>query len=227
MELIGQHATLRPWRNADAASLVKYANNPNVARQLRDRFPIPTPPPTRGSSSSRSRRRARRRRSRSRAESKRFGGASVAASPAPTSSFRRSRLLARRAVLGPRHHRRSGPARSRPTPSTPATCCASSRCRSPTTCQSIRVLEKAGYTREAILRASSVKHGQPARPGALRAGQRELEGSLRLIGLWALGFGWAVRIRDDGCRKRTCRRSKRQSSQLCQVGVAWSSLVIP
>jgi RimJ/RimL family protein N-acetyltransferase len=27
--------------------------------------------------------------------------------------------------------------------------------------QSIRVLEKAGYTREAILRAGSVKHGHP------------------------------------------------------------------
>ena len=38
MDLIGQHATLRPWRQADAPSLVKYANNPNVARQLRDRF---------------------------------------------------------------------------------------------------------------------------------------------------------------------------------------------
>ena len=41
MELIGQRAILRPWRNADVASLVKYANNPNVARQLRDRFPHP------------------------------------------------------------------------------------------------------------------------------------------------------------------------------------------
>ena len=41
MELVGRLATLRPWRQADASSLVKYANNPNVARQLRDRFPHP------------------------------------------------------------------------------------------------------------------------------------------------------------------------------------------
>ena len=41
MELIGQHATLRPWRQADVPSLVKHANNPHVARQLRDRFPHP------------------------------------------------------------------------------------------------------------------------------------------------------------------------------------------
>jgi len=41
MELIGQLVTLRAWRSADVASLVKYANNPNVARQLRDRFPHP------------------------------------------------------------------------------------------------------------------------------------------------------------------------------------------
>ena len=41
MELVGQRATLRAWRAADAASLVKYANNRNVARQLRDRFPHP------------------------------------------------------------------------------------------------------------------------------------------------------------------------------------------
>ena len=41
MELVGALTTLRPWRPADVPSLVKYANNPNVARQLRDRFPHP------------------------------------------------------------------------------------------------------------------------------------------------------------------------------------------
>jgi [ribosomal protein S5]-alanine N-acetyltransferase len=41
MQLAGQRATLRPWRKADAASLVTYADNLNVARQLRDRFPHP------------------------------------------------------------------------------------------------------------------------------------------------------------------------------------------
>src|SRR5260221_12342366 len=41
MELVGTLATLRPWRTSDSPSLAKYANNPNVARQLRDRFPHP------------------------------------------------------------------------------------------------------------------------------------------------------------------------------------------
>jgi ribosomal-protein-alanine N-acetyltransferase len=41
MDLVGGVATLRPWRRADAPSLVKYANNVNVSRQLRDRFPYP------------------------------------------------------------------------------------------------------------------------------------------------------------------------------------------
>ena len=35
------------------------------------------------------------------------------------------------------------------------------RCRSLTTRRQCRVLEKAGYTREALLRASSVKYGIP------------------------------------------------------------------
>lgn len=41
IELHGHLCTVRPWRHTDAASLVKYANNANVARQLRDRFPHP------------------------------------------------------------------------------------------------------------------------------------------------------------------------------------------
>ena len=41
MDLKGQRAIVRPWRHADAPSLVKHANNLNVARQLRDRFPHP------------------------------------------------------------------------------------------------------------------------------------------------------------------------------------------
>ena len=41
IELHGHLCTVRPWRQTDAASLVKYANNANVARQLRDRFPHP------------------------------------------------------------------------------------------------------------------------------------------------------------------------------------------
>jgi RimJ/RimL family protein N-acetyltransferase len=41
MQLEGRLCTVRPWHAADAAALVRYANNPNVARQLRDRFPHP------------------------------------------------------------------------------------------------------------------------------------------------------------------------------------------
>lgn len=41
LELAGQRCTLRPWRYDDAEALVRHANNLNVARQLRDRFPHP------------------------------------------------------------------------------------------------------------------------------------------------------------------------------------------
>lgn len=41
MALTGPLCTLRPWRLDDAEALVRHANNLNVARQLRDRFPHP------------------------------------------------------------------------------------------------------------------------------------------------------------------------------------------
>ncbi|HEX5474756.1 MAG TPA: GNAT family N-acetyltransferase [Vicinamibacterales bacterium] len=41
MELGGRRSLVRTVRPADAASLAIQANNPNVARQLRDRFPHP------------------------------------------------------------------------------------------------------------------------------------------------------------------------------------------
>lgn len=41
MELTGANCILRPWRNADLASLVLNANNPKIARNLGDRFPHP------------------------------------------------------------------------------------------------------------------------------------------------------------------------------------------
>jgi RimJ/RimL family protein N-acetyltransferase len=41
MELDGECVTLRAWRPSDAPSLAKHANNRNVASQLRDRFPYP------------------------------------------------------------------------------------------------------------------------------------------------------------------------------------------
>jgi RimJ/RimL family protein N-acetyltransferase len=39
--LRGELCTLRRWRTSDATALVRHANNLNVARHLRDRFPHP------------------------------------------------------------------------------------------------------------------------------------------------------------------------------------------
>lgn len=39
--LHGQRCTIRPWRLSDADALVRHANDLDVARQLRDRFPHP------------------------------------------------------------------------------------------------------------------------------------------------------------------------------------------
>jgi [ribosomal protein S5]-alanine N-acetyltransferase len=41
MEFQGTNFKLRPWIPSDLESLVKYANNKNVSRCLRDRFPFP------------------------------------------------------------------------------------------------------------------------------------------------------------------------------------------
>jgi [ribosomal protein S5]-alanine N-acetyltransferase len=41
MNLVGRRCTLRDWRKSDEASIVGHANNLNIARQLRDRFPHP------------------------------------------------------------------------------------------------------------------------------------------------------------------------------------------
>lgn len=41
MRLEGRHCAVRPWRIADADAVVRHANNLNVARHLRDRFPHP------------------------------------------------------------------------------------------------------------------------------------------------------------------------------------------
>ena len=40
-ELHGTRCSVRPWRRSDADALVHHANNINVARNLRDRFPHP------------------------------------------------------------------------------------------------------------------------------------------------------------------------------------------
>jgi RimJ/RimL family protein N-acetyltransferase len=39
--LEGRRCRVRPWRTSDAASLVEHANNINIAKFLRDRFPHP------------------------------------------------------------------------------------------------------------------------------------------------------------------------------------------
>ena len=41
MTLRGDRCNVRPWRGSDIATLAHHANNLNVARQLRDRFPHP------------------------------------------------------------------------------------------------------------------------------------------------------------------------------------------
>ena len=41
MRLEGVRCVVRPWRLTDAPAIVRHANNANVARQLRDRFPHP------------------------------------------------------------------------------------------------------------------------------------------------------------------------------------------
>jgi RimJ/RimL family protein N-acetyltransferase len=41
MRLPGQRCTIRPWRLSDADALVRHANDIEVARHLRDRFPHP------------------------------------------------------------------------------------------------------------------------------------------------------------------------------------------
>src|SRR5262245_12825507 len=41
MQLALDRCTLRPWQDGDQPSLVRHANNPNVARHLRERFPQP------------------------------------------------------------------------------------------------------------------------------------------------------------------------------------------
>jgi len=41
MKLVGSRCAVRPWRMSDADAVVRHANNASVAKQLRDRFPHP------------------------------------------------------------------------------------------------------------------------------------------------------------------------------------------
>jgi len=167
MELVGAVATLRPWRNGDAASLVKYANNPNVARQLRDRFPHPY----------------------TLADARQFIQSSAHARPTMAFAITVGGEAVGGAGFAPgadveRYSAEVGywlgePLWGRGITSEAVRLLSDYAFR---TCnmlrlfalpfadnaQSIRVLEKAGYAREAILRASSVKHGV-ARDQALYA----------------------------------------------------------
>jgi ribosomal-protein-alanine N-acetyltransferase len=160
MELNGQLVTLRPWRQIDAPSLVKYANNPNVAHQLRDRFPHPY----------------------TAADARQF--IQSIANARPTTTF--AIAVGNEAVGGTgfapgadveRFSAEVGywlgePFWGRGFTTEAVRLVSDYAFR---TCnmlrlfalpfadndRSIRVLEKAGYTREALLRASSVKHGRP------------------------------------------------------------------
>jgi RimJ/RimL family protein N-acetyltransferase len=167
MELVGQLTTLRPWRQSDAASLAKHANNPNVARQLRDRFPHPY----------------------TTADARQFIQSVAHARPTVAFAITVGGEAVGGAGLAPgadveRYSAEVGywlgePFWGRGITSEAVRLLSDYAFR---TCnmlrlfalpfadnaQSIRVLEKAGYTREAILRASSVKHGV-ARDQALYA----------------------------------------------------------
>jgi RimJ/RimL family protein N-acetyltransferase len=41
LKIVGERSVLRPWARGDSSSLVRHANNINVAKHLRDRFPNP------------------------------------------------------------------------------------------------------------------------------------------------------------------------------------------
>jgi RimJ/RimL family protein N-acetyltransferase len=159
MELKGERVTIRPWRSDDAPSLARHANNRNVARQLRDRFPHPY----------------------TIADARQF--IQMASGARPTTMF--AMVVDGAAVGGigffpgadvERFSAEIGywlaePYWGRGITAEAITLIsryAFEMCNMlrlfalpfADNQQSIRVLEKAGYTREAILRASSVKYGQ-------------------------------------------------------------------
>jgi RimJ/RimL family protein N-acetyltransferase len=160
MELIGPHATLRPWRNADVASLVKCANNPNVARQLRDRFPHPY---TAADARQFIQSIAQARPTTSFAiavNNDAVGGISFA----PGADVERYSAEVGYWLAEPVWGRGIAPEAIRLLSQYAFETCNMLRLFAlpfADNVRSIRALEKAGYTREAILRASSVKDGVP------------------------------------------------------------------
>jgi ribosomal-protein-alanine N-acetyltransferase len=160
MELVGKLTTLRPWRLADAPSLVTHANNPNVARQLRDRFPHPY----------------------TAADARQFiqsianarptmtfaitaGGEAIGGTGfAPGADVERFSAEVGYWLGEPFWGRGITADAVRLVSAYAFTTCNMLRLFAlpfADNAQSIRVLEKAGYGREAILRASSVKEGRP------------------------------------------------------------------
>ena len=160
MELKGRLSVVRSWKSADVPSLVKYANNINIARHLRDRFPHPY----------------------SAIDARRFVDAIVVARPVTTFAidvgkevvggigFSPGSDVERFSAeigywLGEPYWGRGIVAEALGLVSEYAfrECNVLRLFALPfaDNQQSIRVLEKAGYTQEAILRASSVKFGKP------------------------------------------------------------------
>ena len=160
VEMKGQFSTIRPWRTADAPSLVKHANNPTIARQLRDRFPHPYTP----------------------ADARRFIDSVVAVRPVTTFAIEVDGEAVGGIGFSPgtdveRYSAEIGYWLAEPFwgrgIATEALRVVSeyafTRCNVlrlfalpfADNARSTRVLEKAGYTREAVLRCSSVKGGLP------------------------------------------------------------------
>ena len=161
MELKGRLSVVRSWKSADVPSLVKYANNINIARHLRDRFPHPY----------------------TAIDARRFVDAIVVARPVTTFAID----VGKEAVggigfspgsdverfsaeigywLGEPYWGRGIVAEalglvSELPRSGSATSCASSRCRLPTTSNPCVFSRRRGTLRRRILRASSVKFGKP------------------------------------------------------------------
>ena len=160
MKLQGTRCTLRLWRIDDAESLVRHANNINVARQLRDRFPHPY----------------------TRANASAFLKAATSAPEASNLAIEADgyAIGAIGYVAGSDVERYSaeigywlGEAYWRKGIATEALILMTAHVFESMNMLrlfalpfadntgSVRVLEKAGYVREAILRSSSVKYGQP------------------------------------------------------------------
>jgi [ribosomal protein S5]-alanine N-acetyltransferase len=158
MELVGRLGTVRPWRGSDVPSLVKYANNPNIARQLRDRFPHPY---TAADARQFIQSVAQARPTTSFAIA--VGGEAVGgAGFAPGADVERYSAEVGYWLAEPFWGRGITVEAVRLVSDYAFNTCNMLRLFAlpfADNAQSIRVLEKAGYTREAILRASSVKHG--------------------------------------------------------------------